>query len=195
MSSHLNLLPAAVQRRQAIGKLLRGWAWVSGGALAVAILITCYQWQLSTAVAKRHSELQKSSDSTHQTLQNVKRLRRELAAMESRESVALSLASEKPVLTLLGLFASAAQAQGGSVAIEHLTFLSAVLPGKDSAARPANPTSHVELRGVATSNVALAEFVAAIRAWDVFTQVDLRSTGATQIGSTPARSFSIECAY
>ena len=190
----LNLLPVATLRRQAIRQSLSVWAYIGGCAMLLLIGMTIHQELLTARVDRRLAALTDSYDATHADLQEVKRLRREIEEVRDRHGATLSLTRERPLLPLLGIFSSAARANSDGVAIGQFAFSS------DEAPQPGNTSSRtpavlIELRGVAANPMALAEFVSAIQGCNVFTRVELTSTGAIRIRDQAARSYTIECAH
>ena len=191
MKSHLNLLPRSVIQRQVVRSLLRSWAYVAGIVMLLAIAWTIYEEHLTTQAQQRLTKLQTSYDATNATLRNVRLLRSELAKSEQRQATLPADDSQRRLLTLLGLLSSAAETNTQGVAVNSFKLTLDTAPPAASTVN--THTLHVELRGVAADAVGLADFVASIRAWKVFTQVDLKSSSEVKVGTTPAHQFVVEC--
>ena len=193
MKTQLNLLPIRTVQRQTALRLLRIWGYAAGLAMLLVIAWTVHEEHLTAQAQHRLSTLQVSYDETHNTLRNVRLLRSELTTLEQQGSL-LPDTDNQQLLSLLGLFSSAAQANAHGVAIENLTYTLDV--SRPDGLSPSDQNAlRVELRGVAYDAVALAEFIAAIRAWDIFAHVAVKSSGEVRIGDLPAYRYVVECTY
>ncbi len=195
MTPRLNLLPARVQTSQLLWDVARTWLCVGAAAAVVALAITWQRWSEISKNTAELEQLRQSQIATRDILRQVKQSRLQLQATRRRETVALSLASEQPALTLLGVIGAAVHDTGEEVAIERLSLQSGVPPAPTGSDARAITEDRVELRGIGTDDVALTQFVANLRAKEVFARVDLKSTGSTKLGQTSVRSFVIECAF
>jgi hypothetical protein len=194
MNRHLNLMPLRVQYRQALWGLARRWLLVAAVAVLVAFGLAWRTWAGYLATLQRQAELRSAVQAARQTLDEVKSMQRQLKATTRQQAVALALADERPVLTLLGVVSQAARASDVEVAMEKLSFTAAAAEGK--AKSPALAVANrLELRGVGRDNVAIAQFVAAMRDAGVFAAVDLKATAPSQLGSAQVRTFHVECTY
>ena len=185
--TNLNLLSPTITQRQSARQLLRTWAYVFGLAMLLAIGWTVYEEYRTDLTQQRHDALALAYESTHERLQNVRHLRSELNNAQSQQASLLD-ANNQQLLTLLGLFSSAARQNSQGVAIERFQYDLGDL-------RHGSSSFRVELRGIAAGTVALAEFVAVIRSWDLFQEVELKSSGEVNVGDAPARQYVVECIH
>ena len=194
MKTSLNLLPNSLDGRRIARKLLRLWSYVAAAAMLLAVAVTVYQDHVAARVQHRHDSLQKNCDAARQTLRRVKLLRSDLAEAERRQTILPDADNQQQLLTLLGLFSEAARTNAEGVAIEQLSYtLNVAPPGGPS---PEDATRlRVDVRGVASSSLALADFVATIREWNVFTKVEITSSSEVKIGDSPAHRYVLECLH
>lgn len=195
MKRHLNLIPPGIQVRQSLWDLCRIWLMFVGMLAVILALATWNQWRLYQTIAQRHARLEESRQMVKETLAEVSSLRQQLETTRQQEAVALSLAEERPVVTVLGLIGQSAQKTGAAVAVAKLTFTSNVLSNAKATASQ-HEGSLLQLHGIGAGHLPVAQFVAAMRESALFERVDLKSSGeATMSPGTAGRSFIVECAY
>jgi hypothetical protein len=145
---------------------------------------------------QRQAELQTAVHAARQSLDEIKSMQRSLRSTRRQQAVALALNDERPVLTLLGVVSNAARDPSAEVAIEKFKFTAAALAEGKAAKTPAQPQlNRLELHGVGRDNVAIAQFVLALREGGVFAHVNLQATAPSQLGEVQVRTFQVECTY
>ena len=155
-----------------------------------AINWTIYLDHPTSLKKQKNAELQDAHEATQVTLHSIRNLRGQLIDVQQSRQPAL-VANQHEVLALLGLLSAAVEQSDQGMAVERFSYQSpAALTGE---ATPAGESLRVELRGVAADPVKVATLVTTIQSWNLFSHVELQSSGPVQIGQNAAHRFSIEC--
>lgn len=187
---HVNLMSVAFQRKQMLRNRARQWSVVLSAAGVIALVST---WNLSTQRREVKLELQ-ALQVRYRPIEEMKleigELGSELAELEEREKITLSLAGEKPQLSLLGLVAKATYDGHQRTYVQNFEFRQQTARGREATHRFV-----LLLSGIGQDNLAVAQLAATLRDTGLFGRVEVTSTEAASIGVDTARSFQLECAF
>jgi hypothetical protein len=204
MKAHLNLLPASLQRRFLLRLRLRQWGVVWG--IAAAALVGYYafesqrlssQRQTLAVWRQRAATIQSVEDAVRENRKALRQLRQKMAAYGHLES-------EQCGYQLIGLVSQGIGACAEPIQIQDLTFQRALVTEANAveqkADQPKQPpivkeTRRLELKGIAASNLAVAQFVSSLRDCRVFQQVELRASETKDPKLGDRRSFHVECSF
>lgn len=192
MKTHLNLLPQPVVQRQTVAKQLRVWMYVALAVIVFAIGWTVYLDHQTAQAGRQHAELEDAHQATQVTLRSIRRLRGELVHQHQSREPALA-DNQQEVLALLGMLAAAAEKSDGGIAVERFHYVSTAALTADE--DRTNESFRVELRGVAADPLTVAALVTSIQSWEMFTKVELKSSGPVQVGQQNAHRYVIECLH
>lgn len=190
----LNLFPLELQRQQLVQRRIRqGCLLWTAGAMALALWVG-WEWRRVRAAVVRCEGAEGQYAPTLRLQEENKRLAERIQTLQKRESLALALANERSMLSLLGLVSRASQAAEGRVVVETLHW------GEGRSGLPAGsgPSANLmgatlRLEGVGHDNFSIARFAAALRAVDVFSQVRVNASNANDASTPDGRTYSIEC--
>jgi hypothetical protein len=210
----VNLLPVAFRRRILFRKRLRQWApaWLIAAAAAASL---AFSSQSSLDAQRAHlSRLEQQTEPLQTLVRENRQLRTRLDAIAGRQSLLAVLEPKLRPVQLLGLVSRCAREAGARVQIRTFALVpapakasTAPAPARRSAAQkptaaPAAPPFRLDLAGVAADDLAIAEFVAALREQGAFRTVELRSSGDAPVElrrdarlEGRLREYTIECAF
>ena len=189
MKKALNLLSEQFERKRVIGECLRTWCWILVLLATTAGLVCWRHWSACRALSARRASFERAYRPVRKLKIETAELTQEIVQLRRKEAIALELFEKRPILTLLG---SVSRAVGKSDSQVYLKNLS--LAAKSN--RETNEAANVlVLSGIGTSNLAVARFAAALRDLELFDRVELKSTGAAQVGIDDARQFDLECRF
>ncbi len=187
MKTHLNLMPLSYRRGQLIRRRLTQWSVLWSVAVCATVLLGWTQWTQYQTSAARLDALRIRYEPMQAMKGEIADLQQKIDALQRRESLALSLADERSMLGLVGLLSRASQACDGNVSIGQLSLI-------HDENRPL-AASVLTLSGVASDDIAVAQFASALREANAFVGVDLKSTGTAKVGEIEARTYSMECTF
>ncbi len=193
MTTYLNMLPQGFHRRQLLERRLRQWTGVWIVALLLAIAFGWVQHREDRDLAARLRGLENDYAPIKKLQTGLVSIRKELAEVQHRETLALRLSNRRSMLTLLGLVTRATHCCDGEVSIRRLSL--GVVKGRTNQRGGHAVLQTLALEGLGANNLSVARFAAALRTTNAFNQVQLRSTVQEQIGSVPARGYSLECTF
>lgn len=196
MRQEVNLFPQDHCRWQVARRRLLQWGAVW---IAAFFLVSIIYWIRCNGQESSHAQLM----ALESEYAPIKKLQTEVATtraliedLQKRESLALELADEQPLLALVGILSRAARDCDGEVCIQHLSLVRKVATNKaENGSEP--PASHklLILKGLGVNNLAVARFAASLRESRVFKAVELESTGAPIRGEDTSRSYQLECTF
>jgi hypothetical protein len=194
MKTHLNLLPFSVRRNQLIKRALR--QWVLAGSIAAAITAFAIWWRWNEAkqqqialdaVMRQYAPLKKLEEESQH-------IESEVESLQNRERLALDLAQNRSLLTLIEQLSRAAKRCDGKVNINHLVMDANVRSARQDGEGDLSQ-SKLTLRGMGIDDVTIAQFVAELRDSNLFENVQLTSTGSATINDREAKIYTLECVY
>jgi hypothetical protein len=198
MKTHINLIPESFLRR----RLVRRWSirWLCAWGLS-ALACFSYLGLLEHAVSlddQINASLQAKAKPVLEMSDAAQRFREELRSVEADDALLRRLTGEGSPLDGVGLTSVAAAACGGRIWVQRLRIEtrfadeSSSKPGPPTG-RPASPgVRRMTLSGVAADNLAVAEFVAALRSANAFRRVELKNSLGGQFQGVGAWNFEIE---
>jgi len=190
MKTYVNLLPFAYRRRQLILLRLRLWFRVWGLAAIVMAIVGWHHWSQLRAGEARLASLRHQHAPVVKAKTESDALRQRIQELQQREVLALSLADEQPMLTLLGWLSRAARQCGGAISIQELKLDRQEPPNANR-----RTTGVLTLDGVATDDQTVARFTEALKNSQTFVRVELKQTSTFELGGMQARSYTVECAF
>ena len=197
MKSHVNLLPYRVLRQQVVHRWLRRWLVIGCVAAAAMALAVGNLWHAAQVAGTQREQLEEDYRPVKKANRDIQSLRAQIAKLQQQKAISMALSDNQPPLTVVGLISRAAQSCRGNVVVQQLEFKrAAVSKSKGST------TDHrlrgaglLSLNGIGQSNVAVAQFAAALRDSGVFERVELKSTQAEKRVDGEFRNYSIECVF
>lgn len=193
MKRDVNLLPQSYSRRQTARVWLVQWgaAWLAfalliGGVYGVRQRDLNRQRTWLVALESDYAPLRKRAMEVAATKIRIEELTR-------HESLALTLADEQPMLTLVGVLSQAARQCDGEVSIQYLQLVPAPVQGGRSEGH--SPAKLLSIKGVGVNNLAVARFVASLRDCQVFDAVGLTSAGGSTQKGDPSCVYHLECTF
>lgn len=188
MTPNMNLLPRSTRMRQTLLAIVMRW----GGIMAIVVSLTCL-WGLQDVLRSKESQgtmrqLQDLAEPIRLQQLESRRLRQTYVQLQDQESLESQLAEQRSLTDLMGIVVRASKASHGNVGI-RIFELSQRLRDDDTA------NYVLSIEGVATDDLSVARFAAALRDSAAFTRVQLSSTSPVTEAGVTARSFSLECSY
>lgn len=224
MKQHLNLLPWRLRCRMLLRRRIRQWA-VSWMILVVVTTgLGLWNWR-SLGDAERDRDTWARRAVTIQSIHNENEaLQRQVAALRERFQKYGHLESEQLGYQLLATISQTAASgspgsAGGnsgettnetrkqsSIQIQKLVFKQTEVQEKVADAKAAAKNAKtppkmrtvrtVSLTGVATNNLAVAQFVSSLRDSGAFLTVDLKSSQGNKLASAAeSRAYQVECSF
>lgn len=198
MRTHINLVPERFLRRRLVRRWSIRWlcAWACG-----ALACFGYLGLLEHAVSlddQINASLRAKAKPVLEMSEAAQRFREELRSVESNDALLSRLTGEGSSLDGVGLTSAAAAACGDRIWVQRLrieTRFADDAPSKPGAPadRPASRgVRRLTLSGVAADNLAVAEFVAALRSSHAFRRVELKNSLSGQFQGVGAWNFEIE---
>jgi hypothetical protein len=207
--AHANLLPVAFRRRLLIHKRIRQWVpvWLIATTTAV-VLAYCGQRSLDSQ-REQLARLEQQTEPLHALVRENEQLRARLDELAGRQSLLAVLEPKLKPVQLLGLVSHCARQAEARVQLQNVALGPApatagiaappgsnrTTPSQPSGA-PASPRLRLDLTGIATDDLAIAEFVSALRERGLFRAVELRSSEDARPdgdGGLHLREYTIEC--
>lgn len=192
--AHLNLMSSDSIRRQAVSEVTRVWIGIACAAsVAAALLVAGETWrcqkesQRLAAVEAQHAPIK-------QLRTEIKDLKTKIDRLASDEQLALELAANRSMVTLLGNLGQSASAAGGDLYIAGLKLERIERLGNSS-------TSHIaQIEGICVDNLAVTRFADLLKETKLFSAVQITSTGVRQIQTRSAQTqavtaFDLECQF
>jgi hypothetical protein len=211
--AHANLLPAAFRRRLLLRTRLRQWAPVWVLAVLVAAGLSYGQQRSLDAQRTELESLRKQAAPLEALTAQNRQVAASLAARAGRQSLLARLEPKLRPVQVVGVVSQSASRAERRIQVRNLSFAPAPVASPGSTARapaprtsgpavePPRPPMQLSLGGIATDDLAIAGFVAALREIGVFRSVELRSSGdarAVRNGTlldAPAREYTVECVF
>jgi hypothetical protein len=221
VKQHLNLLPWRLRCRMLLRRRIRQWAVLWMILVVVTTGLGLWSWQ-SLGDAERDRDTWARRAVTIQSIHNENEaLQRQVAALRERFQKYGHLESEQLGYQLLATISqtAASGSAGGnsgetandarkqsSIQIQKLVFKQTEVQEKVADAKTATKNAKtppkmrtvrtVSLTGVATNNLAVAQFVSSLRDSGAFLTVDLKSSQGNKLASaTDSRAYQVECSF
>jgi hypothetical protein len=196
--ARVNLIPANRLAAKRVRRRLRVWA-VSLIGYAGVVISACIAAHLiwGTGHAALARDLDAARQATKRSNETVANLRREVAKAQDTQRT-IQVVTDHPDWSLL--IAALAKHLGDQAVLREtrlspiVASAAAVTPVKlNTPAAPARTRYRLDLRGLARSQTAVSEFVAALEAAGVFDEVKIVRTGREAYLTSMAVSFDLEC--
>ena len=189
--THINLFSFATRRKQAIVSGLRLWSQV----LAILLIfLTTATWATRSHtqhLERQQDQLQRKYEQERRVYQEAVLLKAQIEALRTREAITLELASDKSMLTILGIVSGAQTKGKGRLYVESLS----IAPRVEGSTQEQRDDFVLAINGVGLDNLAIAQFAAALRDHSLFEQVELKSAGSVELGDRIVRSYRLECTF
>jgi hypothetical protein len=205
MKRHLNLLPWSFRRRMLVRRRLGQWSAL--GFVAVLVMGSVWLWEARALDRDEQSveALRRRAAPTLGMQQKNQRGQQRLRSLEGGQSLLAELEPERMSFHLLAAISRGAGQCQGRIQVRHLSLERALQPVKTATAPPAGDKTaakqpevmeevcKVSVRGIGTDNLAVAQFVAALRDSSLFHSVELKSTVGGSDAHEQGRAYHIEC--
>ncbi len=205
MKRHLNLLPWKLRCRMLLRHRLRQWAVAWSLLALLAAGLYGKDWY-GLAKAQQDLEVWQRRAVTIQTI-NEKNVALVRQNSQLRERLARygHLESEQIGFQLLAVVSQCSSVKSGSIQIQKLAFKQMQVPdeiiapnGTTPVAKPAPKMRDVRtltLNGAASNNLAVAQFVSALRDSGAFHSVDLKSSQGNNVTAIGSRNYQLVCSF
>ncbi len=204
MKQYLNLIPWKVRCRILLRRHIRQWTirWI----LLLCVGLSLYGWnrhQLSASHRELAAWHRRAATVQIIDAQNAE-LARQIATLKTRLARYGHLESEQIGFQLLGTISQSTELIDGTIQIKKLTFTQTQVvdtpPEKTTPADATKPPKMRDVRtvtldGIATNNLALAQFVAFLRDSGAFRTVDLKSSQGSKTSAGASRTYQVECTF
>jgi Tfp pilus assembly protein PilN len=199
MKDYLNLIPWKCRKAQLLRLRLRQWClpWaIAGGLVLAAGVVKWDQWRCGRDRVER---LQRACGPTDSLLAEIQALTKRVEALKAREAAVAQLEDPRPALALLGLVSRSAKQCEGRLRVELLSLQTKQDAGASAGLGPTAAglarRKSLVLKGIAADNLAVAQFVLALRQTKAFDRVELKSSQVQPADHRPARTYQVECLY
>lgn len=185
MNRSLNLIPAPLQRKYALRRVMRVWlrAVVVSGVCAAAFLGV--EWLRGASALRELTELDARYAPLMRILKDQEDLVAKIERLNSREEIALRLSRDQHGVVLLGVLSKAAAKSDGTVYLNTLMYQG---PNTNT---PGEVLRTVQISGVGVDGMSVAEFASELRTTGVFDEVTIQNTEPLSDGAASLRRFSI----
>ena len=199
MKTCVNMLPTNFQRWRLVRLWLSRWfvPWAVAGGL-ISVVICCVPVSQGDAQLARLDALERENARLGELRTRLAESRERLADLQSQEGLVLTLGNQPPDLMVVGVVSRAAGQSKGAVYVKSFSLeRKTVAQGSErlSAASSSGSERLLTLKGTATDNLSVARFAAALRDPDVFSSVELKSTGVETLGAGEVVSYVLECVF
>ncbi|HUG89648.1 MAG TPA: hypothetical protein VML55_02365 [Planctomycetaceae bacterium] len=209
MNAHANLLPLAFRRRLLWRSRLRRWAPIWALAAVAAACAGYWQHRLLDGRRAALARLEAQAAPLAALVDDNRRLRAQLDELAGRQSLLRLLEPRLRPVQLIGVVSHSARRGTPRVQVRRFELrpsqVAESAPGAGGAnppPRPQRPPVQLNLAGIARDDLAIAEFVTALRDFGVFRSVELRSSadaaaeGPPRPGMAPGtRAYTVECVF
>lgn len=204
---HMNLLPLEVRRRLLVKTRLFQWAVVWGLSLVAVVGLWAVESVDLQAQTRQLQMLERRCDPLRKLDAENKRVRERLAELEQRQSLLADLDTVQYPLLLVGIVSQGAHSSHARIQVSDFSLapLSAKITkskiqvnkkkNEKQAKENVSARMRLTLKGIALDDLAVAQFIVALRDTGVFNAVELKSSLVTQLEGGQAREYFVECTY
>ncbi len=187
MKSFMNLLPEPYKRSESLRQCLRFWLTVYAIAVAGLSCHAAWSWRRYESTHDLAANWEAEYEPLNRLQRRIQQVQRQILDTRQRQSLVRELATEQPLITLLGLVSQAAHGCEGKVAVKKLHFTR----DHQNTARP----RRIELQGWSVDQVSIARFVALLRESGRFREISLVSTGVGQLHGKEVHDYHVHCYF
>lgn len=207
MKRHLNLLPWTFQRRMLVRRRLGQWSAVC--VVSTMLLGGVWLWEARARDLEQSAidNLERRASPILGMMQRNQKIEQRLKLLEGGQSLLGELEPEQLSYHLLAAVSKSASQCSGRIQVQQFTLErtqqakdsvkdAAKAPPKEGAAQKEPETEEVckvTIKGIGTDNLAVAQFVAALRESSLFQKVELKSAVGGADARGQGRSYIIEC--
>lgn len=192
--AHLNLMSSESIRRQALAEATRIWICLASlAAIGAALLVAGETWSAQKE-SQRLAALEAQHAPIRQLRSEIKELQTKISRLSSDQQLALELAANRSMVTLLGSLGTSAAAAGGDLYVASLKLER--LEGLDATA-----SGHVaQIEGICVDSLAVTRLADLLKETQLFSTVQITSSGSRQIQTRSAQTqavtaFDLECRF
>jgi hypothetical protein len=190
MVKSVNLMSEGAQFRSTADRLLRQWALVLGGILAVMTPLAAWAWTERRGAAQEHAALVARYEPIRRLAADNRRLGEDARKLVADERTALKLSRRRPVAALLAAVSEAVRATDGEAFVEHINV------ARDGGAKPEDidPAGRLLLEVATTEGYDVSQLTKALDQ-PPFTSVKVTLSDAVREGDVPRNTHTIECQF
>lgn len=202
---HVNLLPKRYRVQLMLRAQLRQWSKIWAACLVAVVALNVVRGYQVMNLRSQLAALQQRSGPVVRTQQEITRTSRQIRELTAQAEATERIQPTDHSLPLLGILAHSTHSTGGHIQIVRLTVQSTVARHAASNNRRRKPAgadapsaghqSSLSIQGIATDDHQLSRFVTSLRQFQVFENVDLRSSSRMSAVNDQAREFQLECRY
>ncbi len=188
MNDHVNLMSRQARIREIRRTRLRQWAKISGVVAVLLVPPSLLAWWPVYQQRQRLAALESQYEPVREMIAVTKSYRHRIEQIQQEQRLALALAKQTPVVTLLGLIGKAVARSQGQVYVQHVAFRQAADPWPDAR----EGTGVVIVEGLAIRDHSVTELTAELRSVVPFTEVELDCAETVTVQNEPRQSFTIK---
>lgn len=185
MKTHLNLIPLATRRHQAVRRVTSMWSTAITAAAACCLTVCAVEWSRGVSAVSRLQSLDARFAPLSKMLEEQREVAKLIDDLRARKQLSLRLSGETPGVSLLGAVSTAAARLDGSVYVAKLNYEDAGSAGPDD--------QRLLLEGAGVDGFAVAAFAEGLREAGVFGEVTVDATHSLKGGAAALRGFQITC--
>jgi hypothetical protein len=187
MKRHANLMTEGARFRAAARVLIRRWgvALAAGGTLLTPMAI--WHWQECRRIRHEHEALEASYEPIRRLNSLNLQLRTTAAKLVGDERLALELAQQKPMTTLLAIVGEAARQSDGALYIQHV--LIDVSPPDAEGIRPPD---RLQVEAASTLKYDVARFVEALHVAPI-SEVKITTDVLATTNGVDHKNYAVDC--
>ena len=207
--THTNLLPLDFRRRLLVKIRLLQWSFVWGLSLIAFAALWAATSVDRQAQTRQLQTLERQCDPLRKMNADNKRVRARLAELEQRQSLLADLDTVQYPLLLIGIVSRGTHHSHARVQVRDFSLAPVALLSPKStksanqvkkknekqAEENVSARMRLTLKGIALDDLAVAQFIVALRDTGVFNAVELKSSLVTQLAGGQAREYFVECTY
>ncbi|MCH7685221.1 MAG: hypothetical protein IH899_00820 [Planctomycetes bacterium] len=208
--THTNLLPLDFRRWLLVKIRLLQWSLVWGLSLLALVALWAAKSVDRHTQTRQLQTLERQCDPLREMNEDNNRVRERLAELEQRQSLLADLDTVQYPLLLVGIVSQGTHRSHSRVQVRDFS-LAPVTPVSAKSTKSASQVKNknnekqteeyvsarmrLTLKGIALDDLAVAQFIVALRDTGVFNAVELKSSLVTQLAGGPAREYFVECTY
>lgn len=198
MRRFINLVPEAHKRRVIIRRLLRDWAAIIAFSSVALLAYFLYERDVIQDETERRVQIESKARPYVEMAEATEKMRREIASIEQNDAILRRLSNEGSPILPIALVSRGVGDCTGRIWVQQLSFHSKApdesdakgTKGKEPIA--AQVRSYLVIKGLAIDNMAVSDFVRALRKTKGFRGIELKSAVSVIQDGAMAMTFEIE---
>lgn len=208
MKSHLNLLPLRIRQRAVIRERVFRWGFLCAVTLGLAIAVCIVEWQELLSAKSSAADVCDQCAPLRQMENECQSMQKRLDELKSRESLSATLETSYYAFQSMGVVSNGTSHGQTGVCVRELELatetrqLANTKKQSKGASKKASSSDSKEqsvvslhLRGNATDDLAIAQFVKSLKLASLFKTVKLMSASGAELLGKEVREYEIRCTF